>query len=136
MGIKRGEAKVIKNAGNSITGPFVATIRSLVLATFELGIKEVMVIGHLDCGIVNSTSGDLINKMLLRGISPGAIKMVEPELKMWLDQIHHPIDNVSTVVSQIRCNPLIPLDVPIHGLIFNPRIGAINIVVNGYDILS
>lgn len=31
LGIKRGEAKVIKNAGNSVTGPFSATIRNLLM---------------------------------------------------------------------------------------------------------
>ena len=47
MGIARGEVKVIKNAGNSVTGPFESTIRSLVIGIFELGVKEVMVVGAL-----------------------------------------------------------------------------------------
>lgn len=132
MGIKRGEAKVIKNAGNTITGPFEATIRSLLVAIFELGVKEVMVIGHLDCGIAHTTSEELIKKMRARGISASAIKMVESELSVWLDQFQHPLDNIRQVVEKIRNNPLIPSDVPIHGLIFNPRTGAIETVVNGY----
>lgn len=132
MGIKRGEAKVIKNAGNTITGPFEATIRSLIVAIFELGVKEIMVIGHLDCGIAHTTSEELIKKMRQRGISADAIKMVESELTVWLDQFHHPADNIRQVVDKIRNNPLIPSDVPIHGLIFNPRTGAIETVVNGY----
>ena len=41
LGIKRGEAKVIKNAGNSVTGPFSATIRNLLISIFELGVNEV-----------------------------------------------------------------------------------------------
>lgn len=132
MGIKRGEAKVIKNAGNTITAPFESTIRSLIVAIFELGVKEVMVIGHLDCGVANATSEGLIRKMKERGVSPDAIKMVEAELEIWIDQFHHPLDNIQEVVQKIRNNPLIPRDVPIHGLIFNPRTGAIETVVNGY----
>ncbi|MEN6412060.1 MAG: carbonic anhydrase [Veillonellales bacterium] len=133
LGIGRGEAKVIKNAGNSVTGMFEATIRSLVVAIFELNVNEVMVIGHLDCGVAHSSSRGLIEKMLARGISPDAIKMVEPELEQWIDQFHHPVDNVEQVVAKIRTNPLIPKDVPIHGLIFNPRSGEIEVVVNGYQ---
>lgn len=132
LGIRRGEAKVIKNAGNSITGPFEATIRSLVVSIFELGVKEIFVIGHMDCGIAHANSKDLTQKMLDRGISPDAIKMIEKELEDWLDHFHHPIDNVEDVVEKIQSNPLIPKDVPVHGLIFNPQTGQIKVVIDGY----
>ncbi|MBP2642323.1 MAG: Carbonate dehydratase [Firmicutes bacterium] len=132
MGIKRGEAKVIKNAGNSVTGPFEATIRSLIVGIFELDVNEVIVIGHMDCGVSHATSGSLIKKMLDRGISPDAIKMIEKELEDWIDNFHHPEQNVKEVVAKIRENPLIPNDVPIHGLMFNPNTGQIEVLVNGY----
>ena len=134
LGIRRGEGKVIKNAGNSVTGPFEATIRSLVVSIFELGVKEIIVIGHMDCGISHATSKDLIQKMLHRGISLDAIKMIEKELEDWLDHFHHPIDNVEDVVRKIRTNPLIPNDVPVHGLMFNPQTGEVKVVVDGYEV--
>ncbi len=134
MGIKRGEGKVIKNAGNTITGPFESTIRSLVVSIFELGVKEIIVIGHLDCGISHSTSKSLTQKMLDRGISSDAIKMIEKELEDWIDHFHHPIDNVKEAVQKIRNSPLIPKDVPVHGLMFNPYTGEIEILVEGYAI--
>ena len=134
MGIKRGEVKVIKNAGNTITEPFDATIRSLVVSIFELGVKEIIVIGHLDCGISHSTSQSLIKKMLDRGISLDAIKMIDKQLEDWIDYFHHPVDNVLEVVMKIRKNPLIPRDVPVHGLIFNPNTGEVEVVVDGYQV--
>lgn len=133
MGIERGEAKVIKNAGNTITGPFEATIRSLLVGIFELGVKEVIVIGHYDCGISHATAQSLTEKMLARGISPDAIKLVEKEMERWLDGFHHPTENVKHAVEQIRSNPLIPKDVPIHGLMFEPHTGELNVIVNGYE---
>lgn len=133
MGIGRGEAKVIKNAGNSVAGPFESTIRSLVVAIFELGVKEIMVIGHLDCGMAQISASELKGKMLARGISADAIKMIEEELEEWVDRFHHPIDNVRIVVAKIRTNPLIPTDVPVHGLLFNPRSGQLEVIVNGYE---
>lgn len=136
MGIKRGEAKMIKNAGNSVTGPFEATIRSLVVGIYELGVKEVMVIGHLDCGIAHTTAEGLVQKMLARGISPDAIKMIEAELTNWIDHFHHPVDNIEEVVIKIRSNPLIPKDVPVHGLIFDPQTGRLEMVVDGYQACS
>src|SRR5689334_3126154 len=51
MGIKRGDAKIIKNAGNTLLDPNGGVIRSLVAAIFLLGVEEVLVIGHKDCGM-------------------------------------------------------------------------------------
>jgi carbonic anhydrase len=46
MGIKRGDAKVIKNAGNTLVDPLHGgVIRSLVAAIFMLGVEEIFVIG-------------------------------------------------------------------------------------------
>ncbi|QDR82269.1 beta-class carbonic anhydrase [Sporomusa termitida] len=132
LGLRREDAVVIKNAGNSVTGPFEATIRSLVIAIYELGVQEIIVIGHEDCGVAHSSAGTVINKMLDRGISPDAIKMIKDELTVWLDTFHHPHDNVRQVVGRIRNNPLIPADVPIHGLIFEPHTGEVSVLLNGY----
>ncbi|MEG6587036.1 beta-class carbonic anhydrase [Dendrosporobacter sp. 1207_IL3150] len=133
LGLGRGEAKMIKNAGNTITGPFEAIMRSLILSVFELGVNEIIVIGHHDCGMANTTSQGLTAKMLARGISPDAIKMVEHSMEKWLDTFHHPEDNVKEVVEKIRTNPLIPKDVPVHGLMFHPRTGKIEVIVDGYS---
>lgn len=133
MGIKRGEAKIIKNAGNSVTGPFEATIRSLLVGIFELDIKEILVIGHLDCGVAKSTGQSLIQKMLARGISADAIKMVKRDLEDWIDNFHNPEQNIKDTVSQIRNNPLIPTDVPVHGLILDPNTGELKLLVDGYQ---
>lgn len=132
VGIKREDAIVIKNAGNSVTGPFGATIRSLLLGIYELGVKEILVIGHEDCGAAHATPEDLTAKMLARGISPDAIKLIEGPLATWLDNIHHPEANVAQVVERIRTNPLIPRDVPVHGLIFDPHSGEVRVIVDGY----
>lgn len=132
LGIGRGEAKVIKNAGNSVTGPFESTVRSLIVGVFELGVKEIMVIGHHDCGVAHTSSQQLIEKMLRRGIPEAAIRMVRHELEQWIDEFHHPVQNVEHVVDRIRMNPLIPADVPVHGLIFDPKSGKLDVVVSGY----
>ena len=46
--------------------------------------------------------------------------------------LHTPAENVEDTVDELRMNPLIPKDVPIHGLIFHPRTGEIEVIVNGY----
>jgi len=133
MGLKRGEAKVIKNAGNTIVDPMSgAVIRSLVAGIFMLGVDEVFVIGHRDCGMAEIDAESVKKDMVSRGISPDIIDIHIPDLKQWLGIFAHPVENVERVVKIIRHNPLIPKDVPIHGLLFCPNDGHIDVVVNGY----
>ena len=51
LGIRNGDVKIIKNAGGTITNPFDSTMRSLLVAVYELGVNEIMVIGHTGCGV-------------------------------------------------------------------------------------
>ena len=134
MGLKRGEAKVIKNAGNTIVDPMSgAVIRSLVAGVFMLGVEEIFVIGHRDCGMAEIDADSVKQDMVRRGISPDVIDIHVPDLKQWLGIFSHPVENVERVVKVIRHNPLIPQDVPIHGLLFCPNDGHLDIVVDGYS---
>lgn len=40
LGIRNGDVKIIKNAGGVISHPFGSVIRSLMVAIYELGVKE------------------------------------------------------------------------------------------------
>ena len=51
LGLKNGDVKIIKNAGGTITNPFDSTVRSLLVAIYELGVQEVMIVGHTECGV-------------------------------------------------------------------------------------
>lgn len=132
MGIRRGDAKVIKNAGNTLIDPAGGVIRSLVVAIFALGCEEVYVIGHKDCGMTQLDEGVLRERMLSRGVPAAAIDALEPGLAEWLGAFHDPVRNVLHVVEQMRENPLIPKDVPVHGLIFDPASGRLELLSSGY----
>ncbi|MCR5662225.1 MAG: carbonic anhydrase [bacterium] len=131
LGIMRGEAKVIKTAGNSVTGVFDGVIRSLMVCIYELGIKEILVIGHHECGMAKTTSQSLTEAMLSRGVPKEAIHMIAKELREWADEFQHPEQNVIDAVEAIRLNPLIPSDIPVHGLIFHPRTGKLDLLDDG-----
>ena len=57
---------------------------------------------------------------------------IKDELSQWIDTFHNPKDNVEKSVASIHENPLIPNDIPVHGLITNPDTGKVDVVVNGY----
>ncbi len=52
IGLQRGEAHVLRNAGGVVTDD---TIRSLALSQRKLGTREVMLIHHTDCGLEKIT---------------------------------------------------------------------------------
>ncbi len=133
MGLRRGDAKIIKNAGNTLLHPDGGVIRSLVVAIFMLGCDEVFVIGHRDCGMASIDEAKLRTSMLARGISAEKIDSLEPTLKEWCGAFHDPERNVIGVARDMQTNALIPKDVPIHGLIFDPLSGKLDLLVNGYD---
>lgn len=58
---------MIKNAGGVISHPFGSVIRSLLVAIFELGVEEIMVIAHSDCGACHMHSETMLEKMTARG---------------------------------------------------------------------
>ena len=128
LGLKRGDAKIIKTVGNCLNGVFDTTVRSLLVCIYELGVNEIAVIGHHECGMAKTTSESLTKAMISRGVSPDAIKMVEKELIEWADNFRYPEENVKEVVKQLRENPLIPKDVKVHGLMFHPRSGKVELL--------
>ena len=63
LGLRNGDVKIIKNAGGTITHPFDSTVRSLLVAIYELGVTEVMIIGHTNCGVQGMDSAEMQHAM-------------------------------------------------------------------------
>ncbi len=133
MGLVRGDAKIIKNAGNTIVDPHHGgVIRSLVVAVYELGVEEIFVIGHEDCGMSNVDGEGLRQHMIRRGVPANEIDDRIPDIAQWVGAFSHPRENVERVIRILRENPLLPDDVPVHGLLFCPNDGHLEIVSSGY----
>src|ERR1700687_612995 len=56
LGLRAGDAKIIRNAGARVTDD---SLRSLVLAANLLGVTRVCVVQHTDCAMIGSTDDDL-----------------------------------------------------------------------------
>jgi len=127
MGIERGDAKIIKNAGNAAVDRDV--IRSVAAAIYALGAEEVMVVGHYDCGMANVDPEKLIDAMKARGVDEKTLS--EVDIKEWIGAIDGEEENVLNVVEKIKESPFIPDDVPIHGLIIDLYDGKLKVLVEG-----
>ena len=60
MGLDAGDAHIIRNAGGILTDD---AVRSLVLSSHELGTRELMIIQHTDCGLLNVTDEAVLQNL-------------------------------------------------------------------------
>lgn len=130
LGIRRGDAKIIKNAGNRIRDNCDDVIRSLAAAIYLLGVKEILVIGHLDCGMAKVDKEVLEQRILDYGIAKEVLEATD--IVNWIGGFSDTEENVAEAVKKIRAHPLIPPSIPVHGLVFCPDNGEVRVVVNGY----
>lgn len=128
LGFKPGDVKVIKNAGATITNPFDSTMRSLLIAVYELGVNEIMVIGHTGCGVQGMDSQEMLELMKARGISEHNISLMKHcgiDLESWLHGFDKCEDAISETVDLIKNHPLMAADVSVKGYIMDSVTGAL-----------
>lgn len=128
LGIKNGDAKIIKNAGGVIVHPFGSAVRSLLIAIYELNVEEVMIIGHSDCGVGNIDVDVLLEKMRQRGISEEVINDLEycgVDFDKWLGGFDCVETSVKESVDILKRHPLIPDNVVIYGFVMDSYTGLL-----------
>jgi carbonic anhydrase len=135
MGLKNGDAKLIKNAGALITHPWGSVMRSLVVAVYQLRAEEICVVAHRDCGMRAIDPNTILASAQERGISEDTIATLRAagiDLDTWLKGFDNVSDSVRHSVQTIRNHPLMPKDVPVHGMVIHPSTGRLEVIVNGY----
>lgn len=128
LGLKNGDAKIIKNAGGVISHPFGSVVRSLLIAIYELGVEDIMVIGHTDCGVQHMDSNKMLDIMKQRGVSCEVVDMMNycgVDFTTWLSGFEDVEMAVNKSVETLRQHPLIPKDVSIYGYIMDSLTGAL-----------
>ncbi|CDQ37809.1 MULTISPECIES: beta-class carbonic anhydrase [Virgibacillus] len=135
MNIANGDAKVVKTAGALVSEPFGNVMQSIIVGVYELNVDEVCVIGHYDCGMGNVKADQTIEKMKKRGVTQEKLDTLQNagvNLDQFLNGFADVEDSVKTSVSTIRNHPLIPDNIPVHGLIIDPNTGRLDLVEEGY----
>jgi len=128
LGVGRGEVDLICTAGNTITPHDNAILRSVAVSCILHGVKEVLVVGHADCGMASDVL-PLTEAMEAAGISRGDVGSVD--LREFFGLTPSPETNVRQVVDTLRRSMVIPPEVVIHGLLLEDRTGALRLVVRG-----
>src|SRR5215467_14811085 len=110
LGLKEGDAHVIRNAGGLVNDE---TIRSLLISHHLLGTQEAVVIGHTDCGMLTFTNEDVHEKL---GPDSESIDFQPfPDVA----------ERVRQSIETIRSHPLLPDSFEATGFVYDVRTGAI-----------
>ena len=125
LGLKNGDAKVIKNAGAVIPSPGDSAMRSLIVAVYELGVTEIMVVAHTTCGACHMSFHHFKEEMLKRGIPESELLRTDIDLNDWLEGFHDTEKSVRATVATIVSHPLIPADVMVRGFIIDSVTGEL-----------
>lgn len=114
LGLRPGDAKIIRNAGARVTPD---ALRSLVLAANLLNVSRVCVVQHTNCAMVGSTDEALQAQI-------GALRGVDATGWEFLTTM----DQTATLradLELIRSCPLLPADLAVGGFIFDVHTGAL-----------
>lgn len=114
LGIKEGEAHVIRNAGGVVTED---EIRSLAISQRLLGTKEIILIHHTDCGMQTFSDEDFKNSIFNEtGIKPS-----------WSSEAFKDLDiDVRQSIQRIKNSPFIPNTDQVRGFVFDVATGLLN----------
>ena len=136
LNIKNGDAKIIKNAGGNIVHPFGSAMRSIIVAIYSLEVEEVLIIPHYDCGVCNFDADKIINEMMNRGIEGNTLDNLRHsgiDINKWLHGFDDVTESLQKSVSIVKNHPLMPKNIPVHGLIIDPTTGKLDLIVNGWN---
>ncbi|KAI0045951.1 carbonic anhydrase [Auriscalpium vulgare] len=123
LGLKEGDAHVIRNAGGAVAD----ALRSIVISQRLLGTREIAIFKHTGCGMLTFTTQQLRDKVVAE--QPG-----DAEVASQVSQIHfHEFPElegaVKSDVAWLKANPLVLKETTISGWIYEVETGKIRQVV-------
>lgn len=114
LGLRHGDAHVIRNAGGVVTDDVV---RSLVLSQRLLGTREILLIHHTDCGLQKVTEDQFKRELEAEcGVKPGWA------IESFLD----PYEDVRQSISRLVLSPFITFKEHIRGFVYEVNAGTLN----------
>ena len=128
LGLKNGDAKIIKNAGGLVISAFDSAMRSLIVAIYELGVEEIMVVAHSHCGACHMSYDHFHHEMIARGVTDETLDTIRKcgiDLDHWLEGFKDTPTSVRKTVETIKTHPLVPKDIVVRGFIIDSETGAL-----------
>jgi carbonic anhydrase len=113
LGLREGDAHVIRNAGGVVTDD---EIRSLAISQRLLGTEEIILIHHTDCGMLTFTDDEFKASIQQEtGIKPE-----------WAAEAFGDLDeDVRQSISRIKASPFIPKTESVRGFVYDVETGRL-----------
>lgn len=121
LGLKTGDAHVIRNAGGIVTED---ALRSLIISHHLLGTQEFVIINHTDCGMFTFKDEDLRSRLQRE---TGAAAVAPSRFYAFSDLE----DNVREQIQKVRSHPWIPKSIVVRGFVYDVKTGKLNEVSGG-----
>lgn len=115
LGLKTGDAHIIRNAGGVVTED---ALRSLILSHHLLGTQEFMLINHTDCGMLTFKDEEVRTKLQqLTGTATVA--------PVHFHAFSNLEENVRQQIQKVKSHPWIPKQIPVRGFIYDVKTGRL-----------
>jgi carbonic anhydrase len=115
LGLKTGEAHIIRNAGGVVSED---ALRSLIISHHLLGTQEFMIINHTDCGMLTFKDEDLRAKLQQQTKTAA----VAPLLFHAFGNLE---ENVRQQIQKVKSHPWIPKTIPVRGFVYDVKTGKL-----------
>lgn len=128
MGVKNGDVIEIKNAGGLVVDPYGDSMRSLLVAVYELGVESIMIMAHTDCGVEGLEGAHLKGIMQKRGLKEEAFDDARNrgvDLDAWLSGFSDTDCAVKKSVELVKNHPLLPEGIEVTGYVIDTPTGEL-----------
>jgi len=113
LGLERGDAHVIRNAGGVVDED---AIRSLAISQNLLGTEEIVLIHHTDCGMLTFTDEQLAEKL----------ESETGQRPQWHAHAFGDLEgDVRTGIDEIKASPFVPNTDSVRGFVYEVETGAL-----------
>ena len=114
LGLQKGDAKIMRNAGGRVTDD---VLRTLVLATHLLGVNRVLVVEHTECKMASATDDEVHQAIL----DSSGIDTRSLEFRTMDDQLA----TLAGDVQRVRSSPYLPQGTEVGGFLYDVRTGRL-----------
>jgi carbonic anhydrase len=118
LGLSKGDAKILRNAGARVTDD---VLRTLVLAVHLLAVDRVMVVAHTDCRMTKVNDEQV--HAAIRDTSGLDTRSLE------FRTIEDQQETLRCDVQRIRSSPYLPSGLPVLGAVYDVETGRLDVAV-------
>jgi len=120
--LNSGDVLVLRNAGNQYSEDM---LRSILISIYEYGVKYIIILGHLDCGMKKVNLDELKHNLPIEFLRELGKKSVDLRfsLQRFFRIISDEVINIKNQMDRLKATKVFSNDVKIIGMIYDPASG-------------